>query len=315
MGQGADVGPVVDRRRLLIGGAAAGGLAWTAPAVLSTAAHAQGSTPPTTETPPTTAPPPPGFAPVALGGHGYGWGGGWVVADAGGQILNLSDTGWSGFGSLPIVPVGVSRSLLSGTTVVAADGAVWDPNGYPIPWTEVGRIGIAPVAVTPVSFYSELLAIDADGASRLGGGQVWNDIGLGPLGFSPRAVAGMGAPSTQRYLAVGGGGEVRVAAPSPWYDPLDGGVLDIEPVGVAIGGFGSFQIEDWLVVGAGGEVRRGSLDGASWTDPLGGGTIGIAPIGITGAERPHMVVDAAGNVRLSDDKGASWSTPAQSPIA
>jgi hypothetical protein len=314
MGQDAHVGPIVDRRKLLIGGAAAGGVAWTAPAVLSTAAHAQGSTPPTTESPPTTAPPP-GFAPVAIGGHSYGSGGGWAVADAGGRILSLSDTGWSRYGSLPIVPVGVSQALFGGTTVVAADGAVWDPNGYPIPWTEVGRIDIAPVAVTPVSAFSDPLVIDADGSSRFGRRQVWNDIGLGPLGFTPRAVAGMVTPAGHRYLAVGGGGEVRVAAPSPWYDPLDGGVLDIEPVGAAIGGFTSFAIEGWLVVGAGGEVRRGSVDGTSWTDPLGGGTIGIAPMGLTGLGRPHMVADAVGNVRLSQDMGASWSTPPQSPIA
>jgi hypothetical protein len=202
---------------------------------------------------------------------------------------------------------------MGGAVAVAGDGTAWVPSASCCAWVLQSQADIVPIAVASVSIIGNTLAVDAAGASRFGGFGAWEDLGLAPLGFAARGVAGVG-PVDHRFIAVGPSGQVRVALSGPWQDPLAGGVLDIEPIGVTNGGTGVVAPEDWLVVGVNGEVRRGSLDGTTWIDPMAGGTIGIAPVGVSGAIGGHMAVDAAGNVRASPDNGASWSTPAGSPI-
>jgi hypothetical protein len=313
-------GDGVDRRRLLLGAAVSGGLAWAAPTVLSSAAHAQGTTPPTTDVPPTTGAPP-AFAPVALGGMQYGFAPLWIAADAGGRLRTSGDLGatWAdalGGGALGAEVVGANQALFGGgAMVVTADGTTWRPTG-PATWAPWNSVGMQPVAIGSVSIAANFLAVDASGACRFGGLSPFVDPGLGTLDIVPIAVAGLGLTTSNSLMAVSSGGRVRLAREgAAWIDPLAGGTLDVVPAGLAMGATTTCCPDNtWLVVGSGGEVRRSGDYGATWTDPLAGGSVGLQPIALSGITGGHMVVDASGNLRVSTDNGGSWSTPAGSPI-
>jgi hypothetical protein len=314
---------MLDRRQLLARGGVIGGVAWVAPALLSTPAHAQGSSP-TTTTPPTTAPPV-AFAPIAMTGAISGDSPTFVVVDAAGHVRFSPDAGqtWTdplGGGTVGIAPMGlmaIAGSTVLRQYVVGVDGSVLRcDDALGASWAPDTPLDIAPVAVSPVAGSSRLLATDAAGRVRTASTStsplVWTDpLGGGVLATAPVAVNG----AQDVLVAVGPGIAVRVSVDggATWTVPYaqPGGVPpNISPVavtGMVISGI----IATLVLIDAAGALATTDNGGITWA---GGDVVpGIGlPVGFASAPGRLTVVDAGGNVRVR--LGGVWSTPASSPI-
>jgi hypothetical protein len=309
---------MLDRRKVLGGGVALGGAAWVAPALLSTPAHAQGSEPtPTTDVPPTTVPE--GFAPVALAGSTTGAEPANLVVDAGGRVRLSTDLGgtWSdplGGGTIGISPIGLMARQpgVLDWFAVSADGTVRRSGPDAASWVDDTPLDIAPVAVTPDSFGTRMLAVDVNGAVRSTASSAtplaWTPGGT--MDISPVAINGL----YQAFAAVDADGRIRVSPDggATWVDPMAGGTIGISPVAVI--GLGFIPVYRVVrVVDADGNQRGSGSAGATWSDP--GPIPGLSPVvAMQGGLDPILAVDAGGNVRAYDAGTGTWTTPAGTPI-
>jgi hypothetical protein len=292
----------------LLGKAAVvGGSAWVAPSLLTSVAHAQGSTPTTTE-PPVE----PGFSPISIGGFGNNY----LVVDRVGHTRVTDDRGASWFdpmsgGTTPVIPVAVTCvNFLYFWFVWGSDGIYRSGNGG-YSWEQAPPYpsGFVPIASSPSW---GMYGVAGDGSV------LRNLSPVTPVDIMPVAIAGTESLGPSDAIVVDSVGSVRIwpASGTTWSDPTGGTGVGLAPVAVLAAATGSRR---YCVADAAGEVRTSTDGGVTWVDSQ---PVGLRPVAMAGhGNTAHpsegttsMAVDAAGNVRVSTDRWLSWSTPAGSPI-
>jgi hypothetical protein len=99
---------------------------------------------------------------------------------------------------------------------------------------------------------------------------------------------------------IDGDGRVRLTVDdgASWTDPLAGGALDIEPMGL-MAHVGRFRVLSWFAVGTDGSVLRAGFDADAWVADT---PLDIAPVAVTPFAQftALMAIDAAGAVRTAN---------------